>query len=102
MTHRNLSATIATVVGLAAAVAVPAAQAKAPVAGRPAASFYTAQALAALNARWNAQAAKFETERAIAALDARWNAEAASYEAARALVALDARWNAEARHFGLR
>ncbi len=46
------------------------------------------QALAALNARWNAEAAAYSsgqaqtaTARAIHALDARWNAEAAAYRA---------------------
>jgi hypothetical protein len=59
MRSRNLSAKIAVGIGLALAGAIPVAQAKAPVAHRPAASFYTARALQALDARWNAEARSF-------------------------------------------
>ena len=52
------------------------------------ANTHDSQALAALNARWNAEAAAYKssqaqtaTARAIHALDARWNAEAAAYRA---------------------
>ena len=59
MRTRNLSAKIAVALGLALAAATPVAQAKAPSVDTPARSFYTARALHALDARWNAEAASF-------------------------------------------
>jgi hypothetical protein len=79
MRSRNLGATIGVGIGLALAGTLPAAQATAPVANRPAASFYTVRALHALDQRWNAEAAQFYPMRALKALDARWNAEARSF-----------------------
>jgi type IV secretory pathway TrbL component len=80
MRAKNRGATIAVGIGLALAAALPAAQAKAPSVDRPATSFYSARALNALGARWNAEAASFSgTARAQRAVDARWNAEARSF-----------------------
>lgn len=76
MQGRTLSVKIAVGVGLALAGAVPIADAKAPRVDRPAVSFYTPQALNALDRRWNAEAASFGPARALKALDGRWNAEA--------------------------
>jgi hypothetical protein len=79
MRGRNRGATIAVGIGLTLAGALPAGQAKAPVLDRPATSFYSARALSALAARWNAEAASYSPARAVNALDARWNAEARAY-----------------------
>jgi len=59
MRGRNRGATIAVGIGLTLAGALPAGQAKAPVLDRPAASFYSARALNALDARWNAEARRY-------------------------------------------
>jgi len=86
MSSRSLSASFVAGVGIALGVAIPAAQATAPVVHRPAAATQTSQALAALDARWNAEAASYRSQQS----------------ATRALKALDARWNAQARYFGRR
>src|SRR5690242_8022308 len=104
-------AAVVTGAGMALGAGIPVAQAAAPSVHSNA-SAHAAQALNALNARWNAEAAAYRASqaelaqaRAIGALDARLNAQARGYRlrlsAALALKAVDARWNAEAVYFGL-
>ena len=113
MNSRKLTRSIVAGAVIALGAGIPAAQAIAPVVHHSTASAHAAQALAALNARWNAQVtayratqAQLAAERAIKAFDDRWNAQAKAYktrfDAALALKALNARWNAQALFFGLR
>ena len=113
MKPRTLSAAIVTGVVVALGAGIPAAQATAPVDHHTMASAHAAQALIALNARWNAQAnaymasrAQLAADRAIRAVDDRWSAQARAYktrlDGALALKALNARWNAQAVFYGLR
>lgn len=113
MKSRKFTMSIVAGAVVALGAGIPAAQAAAPVVHRPATSAHAAQALTALNARWNAQAAAYRAsqaqlaaDRAIKAVDDRWNAQAKVYttrlDAALALKALNARWNAQALFFGLR
>jgi hypothetical protein len=113
MNSRKLTTSIVAGAVIALGAGIPAAQATAPVLHHGTSSAHAAQALIALNARWNAQAAAYRAsqaqlaaERAIKAVDDRWNAEAKAYkarlDAALALKALNARWNAQALFFGLR
>ena len=112
MDSRKLTRSIVAGAVIALGAEITAAQAIAPVVHHPTASAHAAQALNALNARWNAEAAaygaaqaKLAADRAIKAVDDRWNAQAKAYktrlDAAQALKALDARWNAQAVFFGL-
>jgi hypothetical protein len=113
MNSRKLTGSIVAGAVIALGAGIPAAQAIAPVVHDTKASAHAAQALNALNARWNAQAAAYTAsraqlaaDRAIRAVDDRWNAQASAYktrlDTALALKALDARWNAQALFFGLR
>ena len=113
MNSRKLCRSIVAGAVIALGAGTPAAQAITPVVHHPSASAHAAQALNALNARWNAQAAAYTAsraqlaaDRAIRAVDDRWNAQASAYktrlDTALALKALDARWNAQALFFGLR
>ena len=113
MKPRTLIASTAAGVTMALAAGIPAAQATAPTTRDESVSAHAAQALNALNARWNAEASAYKATlaqraeaRAVSALDQRWEAEAAAYRGrvstARALKALDLRWNAQAVFFGLR
>jgi hypothetical protein len=113
MNSRKLTTSIVAGAVIALGTGIPAAQATAPVLHHSSSSAHAAQALVALNARWNAQAAAYRAsraqlaaERAIKDVDDRWNAEANAYrtrlDAAPALKALNARWNAQALFFGLR
>jgi hypothetical protein len=116
MNFTNLPVAVVAGIGLSVGGAIPVAQAVAPAVHHSATSAYSAQALNALGARWNAEAAAYraaqarlESARALQALGARWNAEAAAYraaqarlESARALKALGERWNAEAGYFGVK
>ena len=112
MNSRNLTRSIVAGAVIALGAEITAAQAIAPVVHHPTASAHAAQALNALDARWNAQAANYRAsqaqlaaDRAIKAVDDRWNAQAKAYktrlDAAQALKALDDRWNAQAVFFGL-
>jgi hypothetical protein len=78
MRGMNVSAKICVGIGLSLTAAIPVAHATAPVAGRPE-TFYSAQALKALDQRWNAEARHYYPTRAMRALDARWEAEACSF-----------------------
>ena len=113
MDSRKLTRSIVAGAVIALGAGIPAAQAIAPVVHHTTASARAAQALNALNARWNAEAAAYKAaqaqlaaDRAIKAVDDRWNAQAKAYrtwlDAAVALKALDARWNAQALFFGVR
>jgi hypothetical protein len=113
MKSKKLTTSIVAGAVIALGAGVPAAQATAPVVHHSTASAHEAQALTALDARWNAQAAAYRASRAqlaaaraIKAVDDRWNAQARAYrtqlDAALALKALDARWNAQALFFGSR
>jgi hypothetical protein len=113
MKFRKLTTSIVAGAVIALGAGIPAAQAVAPVVHHGTASAHAAQALAALDARWNTEAASYRAsqrqlaaDRAVKAVDDRWNAQARAYkmrlDAALALKALDARWNAQALFFGLR
>jgi hypothetical protein len=113
MKSKNLTTSIVAGAVIALGAGIPAAQAIAPVVHHTTTSAHAAQALSALDARWNAQAAAYRAsqaqlaaDRAIKAVDDRWNAQAkanrARLDAALALKALNARWNAQASFFGLR
>jgi hypothetical protein len=113
MNSRNLTRSIVAGAVIALGAGTPAAQAIASVVHHPTASAHAAQALNALDARWNTEAAAYRAsqaqlaaDRAIRAIDDRWNAQARAYktrlDTAQALKALDARWDAEALFFGLR
>jgi hypothetical protein len=113
MQSKKLTASAVAGAVIALGAGIPTAQATAPDVHRTASSAQAAQALVALNARWNAQAAayratkaQFAADRAIKAVDDRWNAQAKAYKSqlagALALKALNARWNAQAVFFGLR
>ena len=113
MSRKTTLASIVAGAGMALAAGIPAAQAIAPSIRSDDASAHVAQALNALNARWNAEAAAYRASqarlaeaRAVNALDQRWNAVAKAYKqqlaSELALKALIARWNAEAVFFGLR
>ena len=113
MKSKTLATSIVAGVVFALGAGITGAQAIAPVVQHATASAHAAQALIALNARWNAQAAVYRAsqaqlaaDRAIKAVDDRWNAQAKAYktqlDAALALKALEARWNAQALFFGLR
>ena len=112
MNSKNLTTSIVAGAVIALGAGIPAAQAIAPVVHHTTTSAHAAQALSALDARWNAQAAAYRAsqaqlaaDRAIKAVDDRWNAQAKAYktrlDAAQALKALDDRWNAQAVFFGL-
>ena len=112
MKSKNLMTTMVAGAVIALGAGIPAAQAAAPVFHHTTANAHTAQALIALNARWNAQADAYRasqeqlaSDRALKAVDDRWNAQANAYKArlagALALKALNARWNAQALFFGL-
>ena len=112
MNSRKLTRSIVAGAVIALGAEIPTAQAIAPVVHHTTASARAAQALNALNARWNAEAtayrgaqAQLAADRAIKGVDDRWNAQAKAYktrlDAAQALKALDARWNAQAVFFGL-
>jgi hypothetical protein len=113
MHSKKLTASAIAGAVIALGAGIPVAQATAPDVHRTATSAHAAQALVALNARWNAQAAAFRAsqaqlaaDRAIRAVDDRWNAQAKAYKTrladGLALEALNARWNAQAVFFGLR
>jgi hypothetical protein len=112
MKSKDLITSIVAGATIALGAGIPGAQAAAPVVHHTTASAHAAQALIALNARWNAQAnaykashARLAADRALKAVDDRWNAQAKAYKTrlsgALALKALNARWNAQALFFGL-
>jgi hypothetical protein len=113
MNSRKLTTSFVAGAVIALGAGIPAAQATAPADHHATASAHAAQALVALNARWNAQAAAYTAaqaqlaaDRALKAVDDRWSAQAKAYrtrlDGALALKALNARWNAQALFFGLR
>jgi hypothetical protein len=78
MRSKNFGRTVAVGIGLALAAMIPAAsQARETGYKDQAASAYSAQALNALNARWNAEAASYKAR--LKALDASWNVATRRY-----------------------
>jgi hypothetical protein len=110
--HMNIRTSILAI-GVTLALVAPAAASARPVTNQAGDTYFVtehsqhaAQALNALNARWNAEAAAYRAsqaqlaaDRAIKAVDDRWNAQAKAYKARLAddlaLKALNARLNAQ-------
>ena len=114
MSTRTTVAAIVAGAALALGAGIPAAQATETTIHSTTASAHAAQALNALDARWNAEAAAYRTTLAQLAAGARDQCARRALERRgqrptgrgsrprSALKALDARWNAEALFFGLR